>query len=585
MQNSVSGSRRHMPPLVFKHIKVDKKSSYAWGKHQGLPAIFHTKCEGKGHHKIRDGGLACYHCWLARKSPGNSNPTRWITKCYHELKKCEDRRVRSVMTTSDVQDIKRIAHMPISRHAEDGLKLHEENRKLCYYVKDQLQLNKKLLITTKSIDVEKADSVDGFLQKAANLHRMNTSFRSNIIICLLKAMMAKKASGVLNLEKESKTYDFFRYLRTLSPQASMFASANCGLEGKAVSDRWLRVLNQKNRGNCIYLCDVKHVYSNVRKRCEELMKPNIHLVFSLAIDATKVPKSLNINATRKCVMGASHPNHLMFTEHLSKEELQKVLDNKDKEDPKKDMLELASEVKIGTICFQNQPKGVSPMRIIAARPQGVNAVSSFTRDLCQAACLIERDLDYVRFTNFATDGVSVETSDILLSLCEFLDGKHNFCAAVDNKHNVKNDRYQLIGGSNAATIGNYYVDTNLLLMSHASSELIVPKDFASDKKVEELFSYNTIEKVDNCFSNSAISGITGDFAVLCVTWFFCRLHLHAVNGLNVPAKHRAMYLGLSLFWFTSIAGISEIPKRNMTLESIGNIFLGKFFAIYIFFLT
>ena len=135
------------------------------------------------------------------------------------------------------------------------------------------------------------------------------------------------------------------------------------------------------------------------------------------------------------------------------------MDNKDKEDPKKDMLELASEVKIGTICFQNQPKGVSPMRIIAARPQGLNVVSSFTRDLCQAACLIERDLDYVRFTNFATDGVSVETSDILLSLCEFLDGKHNFCAAVDNKHNVKNDRYQLIGGSNAATIGNYYIDT------------------------------------------------------------------------------------------------------------------------------
>ena len=103
------------------------------------------------------------------------------------------------------------------------------------------------------------------------------------------------------------------------------------------------------------------------------------------------------------------------------------------------------------------------MRIIAARPQGVNAVSSFTRDLCQAACLIERDLDHVRFTNFATDGVSVETSDILLSLCEFLDGKKNFCAAVDNKHNINNDRYQLIGGSNAATIGNYYIDTNLYI--------------------------------------------------------------------------------------------------------------------------
>jgi hypothetical protein len=55
-----------------------------------------------------------------------------------------------------------------------------------------------------------------------------------------------------------------------------------------------------------------------------------------------------------------------------------------------------------------------------------------------------------------------------------------------------------------------------------------------------------------------------------------RLHLHAINALNVPAKHRAMYLGLSMFWFTSIYGINQIPKRNITMESIGNMFLGKF---------
>ena len=72
-----------------------------------------------------------------------------------------------------------------------------------------------------------------------------------------------------------------------------------------------------------------------------------------------------------------------------------------------------------------------------------------------------------------------------------------------------------------------------------------------------------------------VIGLEGDYAVLCVTWYFSRLHLHAINAVNVPSKHRAMCLGLSMFWFTSIWGINQIPKRNLIMESIGNVFLGK----------
>ena len=124
------------------------------------------------------------------------------------------------------------------------------------------------------------------------------------------------------------------------------------------------------------------------------------------------------------------------------------------------------------------------MSIIAARPQGNNETSSFTSDVHKAARLVERDLKYTTFVNFATDGVSVEIHDILLTLCQFLNGKINDCAAVENKYNIKNDRYQFIGDSNVVVIGNYYIDTNLLLMAKVSSELIAPKDFTSDKKVE-----------------------------------------------------------------------------------------------------
>ena len=274
-------------------------------------------------------------------------------------------------------------------------------------------------------------------------------------------------------------------------------------------------------------------------------------------------------------MGGSYPNHMISTEHLGKDCVNQILENKDKIDSTKDAIELASEIKIAVVAFQNLPRNISPMAIVAARPQGNNETSTFTQDVCEAASMLSKDLEDARFTNFATDGVSVETHDVLQTLCLCLDGKINYCAAVDNKHNVKNDRYQLIGGSNVATMGTYCIDTNLLLMAGVSADLIAPKDFASDKKVEQLFSYPTINKVDNELEQGNIVGLQGDYGVLCVTWFFMRLHLFAVNALNVPAKHRAMYVGLSMMWFTTIRGIHQTPKRNIMMESVGNVFLGK----------
>ena len=69
--------------------------------------------------------------------------------------------------------------------------------------------------------------------------------------------------------------------------------------------------------------------------------------------------------------------------------------------------------------------------------------------------MIVKENERVRFSNFATDGVSVETNDIMSTLFLFLDGKVQCAARVDNKHNVKNHRYQCVGGSNVASIGNY----------------------------------------------------------------------------------------------------------------------------------
>ena len=371
---------------------------------------------------------------------------------------------------------------------------------------------------------------------------------------------------------EGKLIDFYRYLRTINKQSTSFVAANLGLEYRGISDCWLSELNKKDRGENIFKCDVSNIYNNIKTMIECIMSViKGILTFSVAMDGSKVPNSININTAHKCIMGGVYPYHLIYTTHLSKEEIMKILYNKPDKGNRE--MELASEVKVATICFQNPPKGMSPMAIISARPQGVNAPSTFTDDVCRAASKIANEYKNVEFTNFATDGVSVETHDIMNTLFKFLDGKISFLGAVDNKHNVKNHRYQYIGGSNVASIGNSIVDVNLLLQANVSKDLISPKDFSSDKKVEQLFSFGTLLKVHNSYSEGSSTSKFMDYSSLLATFFFSKLHLYAINALHVPAKHRAFYLCITVIYFTTIDGINPIPKRNMVLESIANTFL------------
>ena len=159
------------------------------------------------------------------------------------------------------------------------------------------------------------------------------------------------------------------------------------------------------------------------------------------------------------------------------------------------------------------------------------------------------------------------------AMFKFLDRKILYLGGVDNKHNVKTHRYQHVGGSNVASIGNTTIDVNFLLQANISKDLFSPKDFSSDKKVEQLFSFDTFLNVYDSYSEGHSTSKFCDYSSLLLTFFFSKLHLHAMNALNIPAKHRGFYLSTSMIYFTTIEGINPITKRNMVLESMCNMFL------------
>ena len=84
---------------------------------------------------------------------------------------------------------------------------------------------------------DEIDNSSTLFEKADKLHKENKSFQNNIVICLLKAIVANQLSGHNNLALEQKLVDFYSYLRILGKQSYKFVTTNLGIGGKGISDR------------------------------------------------------------------------------------------------------------------------------------------------------------------------------------------------------------------------------------------------------------------------------------------------------------------------------------------------------------
>ena len=234
----------------------------------------------------------------------------------------------------------------------------------------------------------------------------------------------------------------------------------------------------------------------------------------------------------------------------------------------------ASEIKVALLTFQSSPPGVPISELVAARPQSNNESNDFIKEIeLEASASVSRNKQ-ARFSNIAVDGVSCESNHVWRMICNFLSCLANHTGTTDTNHNAKSWRYQIItgGGTVCATIGIYMVDAYLLRTAGVAMDEWRPNDFAADLPVLKLASFATIQKLSQ---SSPEFGLTseGDKGVFALTLFFVRLHLHAINGTSIPAKHRVVYLWCSMVWLTSISGASIITKINVVGETLSFIFI------------
>ena len=272
----------------------------------------------------------------------------------------------------------------------------------------------------------------------------------------------------------------FCLMETLSPCACECLKSNFKFDP---SKRYMREVNSKEDRSSAFACDAINIIKSMETELFIRVRPGKSLVFTMDIDVTKIAACLQINTKCKVICVGTKPNHWMSTQCLIKEQMcDMCYQNPDA----KTRVELATEVKVFLIVAQDEPINSYPFSVVACWPQSNNDASDFTRDCCNAAKKINDKYAHTKFSGNSTDGASLETKYIAATQLDFMDEKHNCTAGTDNKHNVKNDRHHIGGVNSAASFVNCMIYCNVFRQSNTSKELTCPKDFISDKKVEDL---------------------------------------------------------------------------------------------------
>lgn len=413
--NSLNGPKKKMLMEIAPYVLIPPTKKFIGGTYAGLPVLRSRDCNGHGTHRNPKLGPQCKNCFdLLRALRGTQTPNHFVNIWHPTITKALERRIKPELTMSDCTDALSLVRVKDEFWTPSGIELKEEAAALVGYTQYLRSFHSKL--DTDKMKVKDPNAVpgtDSFLGDVAEVYETNPKFRDSLEVALIKTLLAKLKTGRSNVKKEEKVVNFIRLLATHSPAAAEVASANLG----GPSKRWMQELNARERSECIYASEyddiVARVSTEIRQRAivpsSSSSSRSLPVSFTVAIDATKLAQVIELSAAYKAIMGSVYPNHCISISGKTKEDIESLMKG----------LEMASEVKAAVISFQNCPKGVVPMVVIAARPQSNNETSSFTR-LIETACTASATASGGRFLGFAVDGVSLESMDVRRSNCDFI---------------------------------------------------------------------------------------------------------------------------------------------------------------------
>ena len=104
------------------------------------------------------------------------------------------------------------------------------------------------------------------------------------------------------------------------------------------------------------------------------------------------------------------------------------------------------EVKIAVFPIQIVQVGKSPYIVLAGNSQFNNESNEFCSNALHVCDFSSDSLYGTRFLNSFVDGVSCESKWLQETISRFICGKCQHVGITDQNHNIKNNRYQNLGG-------------------------------------------------------------------------------------------------------------------------------------------
>lgn len=440
---------------------------------------------------------------------------------------------------------------------------------------DSLSASTRRIIATQEGKKSGMESMDSFMQSFNKLYHDSEAFRSELLIDLLKALIAKH-NGVSNPHYAPRVINFMLAISASGDRkAFQFVSANLS----SMSVRHAARLTSKLRSDPFINIDQDELVNRIKQHIARIRSlraaagvSDSRIAFTVGFDGTVLAKSFQVLHTKdgNVVVGGAYPNHFvpLPEDDTGGKILCDYVAGK--------MGEPAAEIKVGVLSIQNTPARCCPYVTLVGRPQSINEQSTFGEEVISACVRAVNEDGNSVLLNTTTDGVSTEVQWNLKVVIDYLDGKCDYVSLPDTNHNVKNSRYQLFGGSSAAVIGHSVVDPELLRLAKVNQKLWRVDDFASDALLLRLASVDTIQKLVALGSTDKLNCDVGNHAVTIVSLVFLRLRAYSVNATGLPWRDRAIYSWMSMIWFTCFhtSGSTMMAnKRNMVLETVGLLFL------------
>ncbi len=201
---------------------------------------------------------------------------------------------------------------------------------------------------------------------------------------------------------------------------------------------------------------VKEHIQKVKSQCVEAGLSE-QVAFTTGFDATVLAKSFQIHysSNGNAVVGGVFPNHFLPLPEWNSGDgdcdavakfLGECVNGKKGE--------AASEIKVHVLSFQYTPPGTTPYYTLVGQPQTINEPSTFGSEVVKVCLHATIEDGNAILLNTTIDGMSTEVQWNEEVMLDYINGEINYVLLPDTNHNMKNSRYQLIGGSSLASIGD-----------------------------------------------------------------------------------------------------------------------------------